>query len=48
MFDAQPRLQISEYELWLAAGNDLVHAAEVRAFERRRAGLMRSIYGEAA
>jgi hypothetical protein len=37
----------SEMEaMWLAARAE--DAAEVREFERRRAGLMRGIYGEAA
>jgi hypothetical protein len=43
-----PRPSLSEYETWLAAGNDPQHAAECRAFERCRAGLMLAIYGEAA
>jgi hypothetical protein len=48
MFDALPRPALSEYESWLAAGNDPEHATECRDFERRRAGLMLAIYGEAA
>jgi hypothetical protein len=48
MIDAQPRPPLSEYETWLAEGNDPQHAAECRAFERSRSGLMRTLYGEAA
>jgi hypothetical protein len=45
---ALSRPLLSEYERWLSAGNDPQHAAECRAYERRRSSLMRSIYGEAA
>jgi hypothetical protein len=45
---APTRPPLSEYERWVAEGNDPQHAAECRAFECSRSRLMASIYGEAA
>jgi hypothetical protein len=46
MWDALPRPELTDYAAWLAEGVEA--AAEVRAFERSRAGLMRHLFGEVA
>lgn len=46
MWDAHPRPELTDYAAWIAEGVEA--APEVRAFERRRSRVQRSIYGEAA